>query len=95
MYAKSYENNCLNLIKISIKTFITTFYPPVPNNSTPRLLIFEVFVGTTPFSYLDPPPLPPTPLLINFLDFALQIFQRLLKRIVLFAKLYAVKCKQF
>ena len=53
MYAKSYENNCLNLIKISIKTFITTFYPPVPNNSTPRLLIFEVFVGTTPFSYLD------------------------------------------
>ena len=63
MYAKSYENNCLNLIKISIKTFITTFYPPVPNNSTPRLLIFEVFVGTTPFSYLDPPP--PTPLLIN------------------------------
>ena len=85
MYAKSYENNCLNLIKISIKTFITTFYPPVPNNSTPRLLIFEVFVGTTPFSYLDPPPRPPPP--------AYQF--RLLKRIVLFAKLYAVKCKQF
>ena len=86
MYAKSYENNCLNLIKISIKTFITTFYPPVPNNSTPRLLIFEVFVGTTPFSDLDPPPPPPHPPAYQF---------RLLKRIVLFAKLYAVKCKQF
>ena len=39
----------------------------------PRLLVFVFFVG--------PPPL------INFPDFVLQIFQRLLKRIVLFAKL--------
>ena len=56
-------------------------YSPVPNNSPspPRLLILGFFVG----------PLPPLSL-INFPDFVLQIFQRLLKRIVLFAKLQGV-----
>ena len=78
MYAKSYENNCLNLIKISIKTFITTFYPPVPNNSTPRLLIFEVFVGTTPFSYLDPPP-PPHPPAYQFSRFCFADISEIVK----------------
>ena len=46
------------------------------------LLVFGFFVGTL-LSYLDPPP----PMLINFPDFVLQIFQRLLKPIVLFLKL--------
>ena len=45
------------------------------------LLVFGFFVGTL-LSYLDPPPT-----LINFPDFVLQIFQRLLKPIVLFLKL--------
>ena len=49
-------------------------YSPVPNNSAPPprplLLLFGFFVGPLPpLSYLDPP-------LINFSDFALQIFQR-------------------
>ena len=59
-------------------------YSPVLNNSPPRLLNFGFFVGPLPpLSYLDPP-------FINFPGFVLQIFQRLLKRIVLFAKLLAV-----
>ena len=55
----------------------------------------HVSVGTLHFQIIVPPtnsflsPLPP-PLLINFPDFVLQIFQRLIKLIVLFAKLYAV-----
>ena len=55
-------------------------YSPVPNNSPrPTLKTFSIFFRT-PLSYLDPP-------LINFPDFVLQIFQRLLKPIVLFVKL--------
>ena len=63
-------------------------YSPVPNNSPPhRLLIFVFFVGRSPFLF-GPPPHPPP--LINFPDFVLQIFQRFLKPIILFAKLQAV-----
>ena len=43
-------------------------------------LIFGFFVGPLPLSCLDPP-------LTIFLDFILQIFQRMLKRIALFTKL--------
>ena len=50
-------------------------YSPVPNNSPIQLIKFWIFC-TTPLSYLDLP-------LTNFPDFVLQIFQRLLKRIVL------------
>ena len=62
--------------------FISTtrdIYSPVPNKSPPPLLIFEFFVET-PFLIWNPP-------LIDFPDIVLQIFQRLLKQIVLFAKL--------
>ena len=69
-------------------------YSPVPNNSPPRLFIFGFFVGPPHppphpplLSYLDPP-------FINFPGFVLQVFQRLLKRIVLFTKLLAVYFKQ-
>ena len=50
----------------------------------PCLLIFGFFVGSprSPFSFLIWT-LPPRPHLINFPDFVLQIFQSLLKRIVL------------
>ena len=59
-------------------------YSSVPNNSAPPscLFIFGFFVG--------PPFLIWTPQLNNFPDFVLQIFQRLLKRIVFFAKLQEV-----
>ena len=53
----------------------------------PRLL-FGFFADPTPLPLLfgTLPPAPP-PRLINFPDFVLQIFQKLLKRIVVFAKL--------
>ena len=55
-------------------------YSPVPNNSPPTcLIIFGIFVGS-PFLIWTTP-------LINFPGFVLQIFQRLLKRILLFAKM--------
>ena len=50
----------------------------------PRLLIFGLFIGSPSFLFGSPPLLPP---LINFPDFVLQIFQTLLKPIVLFTKL--------
>ena len=50
----------------------------------PRLLIFGFFIGSPSFLFGSPPLLPP---LINFPDFVLQIFQTLLKPIVLFTKL--------
>ena len=52
---------------------LLTLYSPFPNNS-PTLLIKVWIFCRTPF-------------LINFPDFVLQIFQRLLKPIVLFVKL--------
>ena len=58
--------------------------------SYPRFLIFGFFVGTpsTPrpshLSYLEPLTYLPV---INFPDFVLQIFQRLVEPIVLFAKM--------
>ena len=52
----------------------------ISNNSPPFLINFWIFyrIPRSPFSFiiLTPPPL------INFPDFVLQIFQRLLKRIV-------------
>ena len=57
---------------------VEVFYSPVPNNGPPPLINFWIFSGPL-LSYLDPP----SPLLNNFRDFVLQIFQRLLKRIVL------------
>ena len=64
-------------------------YSPVPKNSPPPAYQF--------FDFLSPSRPPPPPLflfgllspspLINFPDYVLQIFQRSLKRIVLFAKL--------
>ena len=59
-------------------TFIF-MYSAVPNNSPSPLINFWIFC-LTPLSYLDPQ-------FINFPDFVWQIFQRLLKRIVPFAKL--------
>ena len=54
-------------------------YSPAPNNSSTTLLFFGFFAGPPPsLSYMEPPRL------FNFPDFVLQIFQRLLKRIVLF-----------
>ena len=62
-------------------------HSPVPNNRPPPgLLIFLFFVAPPPpptFLIWTPPPSP----LINFPYYVLQIFQRSLKRIVLFAKL--------
>ena len=64
--------------------FQIIFSPP----PLPRLLIFVFFLDT-PF-LIWTPPLHPSSTLINFPDFVLQIIQRLLKPIVLFAKLQAV-----
>ena len=55
-------------------------YSSVPNNSPPRLINFLIFCRT--FSFLFGPPD-----LLIFQILFLQIFQRLLKPIVLFAKL--------
>ena len=52
---------------------LLTLHSPVPNNSPTLLIKFWIFCRT--------------PFLINFPDFVLQIFQRLLKPIVLFVKL--------
>ena len=53
----------------------------VSNNSPPFLINFWIFcrIPHSPFSFL----IWTSPPLINFPDFVLQIFQRLLKRIVL------------
>ena len=59
---------------------VEVFYSPVPNNGPPHLLIFGFFPD--PSFLIWTLPLPP-PLLNNFRDFVLQIFQLLLKRIVL------------
>ena len=68
-----------------VKYSTSTAYSPVPNNSPPRLQSFGFYVRPS-LSYLDPT----NPSLINFPNFVLQIFQRLLKPIVLLAKLLAV-----
>ena len=68
------------------KTSVSTprEYSPVSNNNPPLLINFWIFcrIPSLPLllSYLDPPP---RPHLINFPDFVLQIFQSLLKQIIL------------
>ena len=59
-------------------------YSPVPSNSCPVYYFFWFFVGHSLFLFR--PPSPP----LNFPDFVLQIFERLLKPIVLFQKPEAV-----
>ena len=84
-------SDCLGL-SFSTVTFRILSYSPGPNKipPPPRLLIFGFFVGTpsTPrpshLSYLEPLTYLPV---INFPDFVLQIFQRLVEPIVLFAKM--------
>ena len=75
--------NYLYWSKVKYSTSIA--YSPVPNNSPPRLQSFGFYVRPS-LSYLDPT----NPSLINFPNFVLQIFQRLLKPIVLLAKLLAI-----
>ena len=65
-----------NIVSIQI-TLLST----VPNNSPPSLIDFWIFCRTPPPHFLFRTPL------INFTAFVLQIFQRFLKRSVLFAKL--------
>ena len=77
----------LQIAKIDLN-YKLQLYPPVPNNSPPVInLLFFVASSPPPISYLDPPP---SPRLIIFPDFVLEIFQRFLKLIILFAKLQAV-----
>ena len=65
-------------LKMGLKFKVLKPYSPVPNNipPSPSSLVFGFFVGT-----------PPHLLIFQILYFVLQIFQRLLKRIALFAKL--------
>ena len=76
----------LQIAKIDLN-YKLQLYPPVPNNSPPVInLLF--FVASSPPHFLFGPP--PSPRLIIFPDFVLEIFQRFLKLIILFAKLQAV-----
>ena len=60
-------------------------YSSVPNNSPPLINFWILLEPAPPPRFLFGPPPPPP--IINFPDFGLQIFQRLLKLIALFAKL--------
>ena len=65
---------CLRMLK---RFWAIVHYSPVRNNSPPAYQFLDFFVGPpSPLPYLHLPPL------INFPDFVLQIFQRLLKQIV-------------
>ena len=71
---------CLNYETYFRRVQKLKHYFPVLNISPLRLLVFVFFVGLSSLIWtLDSPPLPH----INFPDFVLQIFQRLLKWIVL------------
>ena len=101
---KDFKNTALRIVKNITRSMVNWGKKRIPSQvhflidlELPTLkidffvvLFVEVVVILSSSKY--PPPRPPSPSLINFSDFILQIFQRFLKPkpIILFAKLQAI-----